>query len=75
MHIPIYNIDNQQEPTSQELYSVLCNNLYGKKIWKRMDTCICITESLCCTPETITTFLVNYIKKKKWTKVNLFAHI
>ena len=40
-----------------------------------MDTCIYITESLCCTPETITTFLVNYIKKKKCTKVNSFAHI
>ena len=29
-------------------------------IQKRIDTCICITESLCCTPETNTTLLINY---------------
>ena len=28
--------------------------------WKRVGTCICITELLCCTPETITTLLINY---------------
>ena len=28
--------------------SVLCNNLNGKRIWTRLDTCIWITESLCC---------------------------
>ena len=32
------------------LYS---NDLYGKRILKRVD--ICITDSLCCTPETNTT--------------------
>ena len=26
-----------------------------KKICKRMDICLCITESLCCRPETSTT--------------------
>ena len=39
----------------RERCSVLCNNLNGKRIWKRINTCICTTESLCCTPETITT--------------------
>ena len=50
-------IDNQQRPTvyHKELYSVFCNNLYGKRICKRMNICICITESLCCTSETNTT--------------------
>ena len=28
-------------------------------MWKGIDTCICITESLCCTPETETTLLIN----------------
>ena len=37
-------------------YSILCNNLYGKRIWKRIDICIFITKSLCCTPEANTTF-------------------
>ena len=51
------HLDNQQGPTveQRELYSMFCNNLNGKRIWKRMDICICITESLCCTPETNTT--------------------
>ena len=26
-----------------------------------MDTCICMPESLCCLPETITTLLISYI--------------
>ena len=26
-----------------------------------MDMCVCITESLCCTPETKTTLNINYI--------------
>ena len=25
-----------------------------------MDTCVCMAESLCCSPEIITTFLINY---------------
>ena len=29
----------------------------GMGVWGRMDTCICIAESLCYTPETITTLL------------------
>ena len=29
-------------------YSVI---ICGKRVWKRMDVCTCITESLCCTEE------------------------
>ena len=43
----------------------------------RMDTCICMAESLCCPPETITTLLISYtptqnknLKKKK--RIQLF---
>ena len=54
-HTTIYKIDNQEGPTVQhrELYSVFCDNLYEKRILKRLS--IRITESLCCTPETNTT--------------------
>ena len=38
----------------RELYSILYNNLNGKRIWKRMDMCLCITDPVCCTPETNT---------------------
>ena len=33
----------------------------GKEFEKRLDICICITESLCCIPEANTTLLINYI--------------
>ena len=52
VHTAICKMDNQQGPTVEhrELCSIFCNNLNGKSIWKRIDTCICITESLCCPP-------------------------
>ena len=54
--------DIQQGPTVQhrELCLIFCNNLNGKRVWKRTDTHICITESLCCTLETNTTLSINY---------------
>ena len=30
----------------RELYPIFCDGLCGEKIWKRMDVCTCITESL-----------------------------
>ena len=36
-----------------ELYSILCNGLYGEENVKRVDTCV--TDSIYCTPETHTT--------------------
>ena len=30
------------------------------KNWKRIDTCICIAESLCYTPETNIALLINH---------------
>uniref|UniRef100_A0A8C2NZT5 BTB domain-containing protein n=1 Tax=Capra hircus TaxID=9925 RepID=A0A8C2NZT5_CAPHI len=36
---------------NKEFYSILCNNLNGKKFEKE-DTCMCISESLSCIPET-----------------------
>ena len=33
----------------------LCNNLYGERILKRVDICICIIDTLCYTVETIAT--------------------
>ena len=29
--------------------------------WGRMDTCTCMAESLCCSPETVTSLLTDYI--------------
>ena len=46
-------------PNKSGLITVIVN-LNGKRIWKRIDICIYITESLCCTPETNTRLLINY---------------
>ena len=35
----------------RELYSMLCGDLNGKEIQKRVDMCIRIADSLCCTAE------------------------
>ena len=58
----INEMGNHQGPTIQhtELCSILRGSLDERGIWGRMDTCICMTESLGCSPETITTLLINY---------------
>ena len=53
-----------------ELCSMLCGSLDRRGVWGRMDTCICMAESLCCSPEIITTLLIGYtpIQNKKFNK-------
>ena len=53
-----------------ELYSMLCGSLYGRGVRGRINTCICMVEPLCCSPETITTLLISYtpIPNKKFKK-------
>ena len=41
--------------------SVLCGSLDGRGVCGEMDTCICMAEFLCCSPETITTLFVNQL--------------
>ena len=38
----------------------LCASLDGREVWGWMDTHICMTESLHCSPETITLLLIGY---------------
>ena len=40
--------------------SAQCYVADGRRVWGRMDACIYITESLHCSPETITTLLISY---------------
>ena len=49
-----------QGPTVQrrELCSVLCGSLDGRGVWRRMNMCVCMSECLHSSPETITTFLL-----------------
>jgi len=53
-----------------ELCSMLCGSLDGRGVEGKMDTCVCVAESLCCTPETGITLLISYtpIQNKKFKK-------
>ena len=42
------------------LCSMLCGSLDGKRVWGRVDTYICMAESFCRPPETVTLF-VNWL--------------
>jgi len=46
----------------------------GTHCW-RMDTCVCMADSLCCSPENITTLLIGYspIQNKKLGKKYTFC--
>ena len=61
---------NQQGPTVQhmELCSMLCGSLDGSRVWERMDTFMCMPESIRCTPEIVTVFFITYtpIQNKKF---------
>ena len=62
-HTAMFKTDNQPGPAIQhrELCSVLCDSLDGSEVWGRMDVCIFTVESLCCSPETVTTLFVNWL--------------
>ena len=52
--------------------SMLCGSLDGKGVWGRMGTYISKAEPLYCSPEIITTLLMEYIpipKKKKFVYI------
>lgn len=72
IHTNMYKTDDQQEPAvwHRELYSVFYNSLREKRMLKKIDTYVCIAESLFCKPETNTTLQINYtsIKKNKKKK-------
>ena len=50
-----------------ELFSMLWGSLDGRGVWGEIDTCICMAESLHCSPEINTTLLIGYtpIQNKK----------
>ena len=54
----------------KELYLIFCNKQDRKIIWKRMGTCICISESLCCTSKTNAIF-VNQLYFNKQLKLKI----
>ena len=63
----MFKMDSQQSPTVQhmELCSILCGSLDGGGVWGRVDTCICMAESLCCPSESITILLMAILQYKR----------
>ena len=53
-----------------ELCLIPCGSLDGRGVWRSMDTCTCMAESLRYSPDTITTLLTGYttIQNKKFKK-------
>ena len=49
--------ENMASPHRSE---VSIGHLDSRGVWGRMDTCICMAETLCCPPETITTLLTGH---------------
>ena len=41
-------------------FRMLCGSLDERGVRGKIDTCICMAESLCCLPETLTTSLISY---------------
>ena len=66
-HTAVFNMENQQGPAEQhrELCSVSRGSLDGRGVWGRNDACICMLESLCCPPETMTTVLIGIYPNTK----------
>ena len=52
-------MNHQQGPTHGTLLHVVCQP-DGSAVWGRMDTFLCMAESLCCSSETSTTLLICY---------------
>ena len=60
---------------------MLCGSLGGRGVWGRMDTCICMGETLHCSCETTTTLLIGYtptqnkVLKKKIASPQTFLEL
>ena len=60
-----YKMDNQQGPMVLHRELSVMWQLGWEESVRRVDTCRCMAESLCCPPETITILLISYTPIKK----------
>ena len=47
---------------------MLSGSLNGRRVWGRMDTCVCMIESLDCSPEAVTVLLMGYTPRQNKKK-------
>ena len=62
----------KKSATKRSSWQCFYGSLDKKRVWRRLDICICMTKPLSCPPETITSLLIGYtpaqnrkLKKKK----------
>ena len=58
LHTAIFKMDNQQRPVVQHVSLLSLPAWVG--LWGRMNTCICMAESLHCSPKVTTTLLIGH---------------
>ena len=61
VHTAVLKTDHQQGPDVEhrELCSLLCGSLDGRGVWEKVETYMCMAESLCYSSGSIITLLVN----------------
>ena len=58
--VQMFAVKNRENVLCRELCLVLHGSLDGKGVWGKMDKCICMAESVCCPPQTITALSTAY---------------
>ena len=53
-------IDSSEEVFNINIIIYVCGSLDRRRVWGRMDACVCMTKSLCYTPETIPTLFTSH---------------
>ena len=58
----VCKMHTKQGPTVlyMEVSSILCGNLDKRAVWGNIVSCTCMAESLCHSPEIITSLLIDY---------------
>ena len=67
------SLDNQPIVWYMELCSMLCTSVDGRRVLGRMNTCICMAESLCCSP-TFQYKMIIVLKKEERKKEKRHFH-
>ena len=77
MHTMIKMITSKDLLYSTGNCSMLCGGLDGRGVWLRMDTCVCLAESPCCSAKTVTSLLTCYtpIQNKKVKYIYIYIYI
>ena len=69
-------ITNRTHCAARETLLLLCGGLEGRRVWGRADTCICMAESLRCSPETVPTLSTGYppVQNEKFKKMQKYTY-